>query len=678
MERNGRELSLFVKESTLKSSPHSKLKCVACHSGFNPEDIPHKDPILPVKCTSCHVNALLKHQFHIKMLQNMKAAKRLDEACKTCHGKHDVVSPKVKGSKFNGKNLVTACAGCHPAVVSKFNESAHGRALASDQKGAPSCIACHSNAITRTSEAQETVDLKRAQEKVCLSCHMDDPAVRAKMTTKKKFLTDYDKSVHGAALLSGNGKAANCVNCHGSHEMQKSLNPISQTNKTHIPDVCGNCHPQIAQEYKSSIHGTAVLKGNVEAPSCTNCHGEHNIMKAHDPKSPVAPANVSSRVCTPCHSSMKLSEKYGIAANRSQTFNLSYHGLAARGGSAEVANCASCHGIHNIKPSSDPASTVNKANLVKTCGKCHPGANERFTVGSIHVATQSKDEPLLYWVSTIYIILIIVIIGGMFIHNVADFRRKSIRKLMMRRGIIPYHQPAHRLYVRMTLNERTQHLTLLISFFLLVITGFMLRFPEAWWVVYIRQMSDSAFAARSILHRIAGIVMVAASLYHIGYLSVTDRGRKLFKDLLPKIQDAKDAAAVLSYNFGLSKEQPKFARFSYIEKSEYWALVWGNIVMAATGCIMWFDNYFMGILTKLGWDVARTIHYYEAWLAFLAILVWHIYFVIFNPDVYPMNLAWLKGSLTEEEMEDEHALELEEIKEREADVELPSPPSSQS
>jgi cytochrome b subunit of formate dehydrogenase len=99
-----------------------------------------------------------------------------------------------------------------------------------------------------------------------------------------------------------------------------------------------------------------------------------------------------------------------------------------------------------------------------------------------------------------------------------------------------------------------------------------------------------------------------------------------------------------------------------VEKAEYWALVWGAIIMTATGAVMWFDNYFIGIFTKLGWDIARTIHYYEAWLATLAIIVWHFYFVIFNLDAYPMNAAWFTGKITEEMMEEDHPLELRRIK----------------
>ncbi|MCK7528202.1 MAG: hypothetical protein MZV64_66830 [Ignavibacteriales bacterium] len=106
-----------------------------------------------------------------------------------------------------------------------------------------------------------------------------------------------------------------------------------------------------------------------------------------------------------------------LAGNRYKTFSQSYHGLALSGGSASVANCGSCHGVHNIKPSSDPTSMVNKNNLVKTCGTCHPGANETFTQGNIHVTLEKEDEPILYWISTTYIFLLFSVLGGMFLHN---------------------------------------------------------------------------------------------------------------------------------------------------------------------------------------------------------------------------------------------------------------------
>ena len=250
----------------------------------------------------------------------------------------------------------------------------------------------------------------------------------------------------------------------------------------------------------------------------------------------------------------------------------------------------------------------------------------------------------------------------MFIHNLLDFFRKSKIKKMKQRGLIREERHGHSLYLRMSVNERIQHASLAISFLTLVLTGFMLSYPNSWWVSHIRDISSGVFEARSLLHRISAVVMVTVSLYHIYYISFTTSGRQLIKDLLPRYQDIRDAVDVAKFNLGISKTKPKLDRFSYVEKAEYWALIWGTIVMTATGIIMWFDNTFMGILTKLGWDIARTVHYYEAWLAFLAIVVWHFYFVIFNPDAYPMNLAWWKGTITEEEMAEEHPLELEKIK----------------
>jgi cytochrome b subunit of formate dehydrogenase len=663
MEKDGRTISLYARPAVLKKSSHAKLACVSCHTGFDPEEMPHKENIQPVQCTSCHQDAVVKHQFHSVQLSLAKKSGKLQNACKQCHGTHDVLRLDNPGSPFHFSNLTQTCAKCHPDVAATFGTSEHGKALAQGFKGAPTCISCHSQDVTGHKGKLSKVETKRVQEQLCLQCHADNPDVRKRMGPTAAFIQSYEKSVHGAALLGGNGDAANCVDCHGSHEMKRSFDPESKVNKLHIADDCGKCHKDIAAEYKQSIHGQANTRGNLSSPGCTDCHGEHNILQVSDPNSPVAPQNVSRQVCAPCHSSLALSEKYGFDSKQTRSYEGSYHGLALVGGSSEVANCASCHGVHNILPSSDPRSQIHKDNLVQTCGSCHPNANVRFATGKIHSTEENrKEEPILYWIATIYIILIVVIIGGMFLHNVLDFRRKAINKLKVRRGHMPHHGGSARLHVRMTLNERLQHASLLSSFFLLVITGFMLRFPEAWWVEGIRAISDSAFDARSLIHRIAGVVILSASVYHIFYLAMTVRGRQLFMDLLPRIKDAKDAIDVLKYNLGFSDVKPKFDRFSYIEKSEYWALVWGNVVMGATGLIMWFDEFFLGIFTKLGYDVARSIHYYEAWLATLAILVWHIYFVIFNPDVYPMNLAWLKGSLTEEEMEDEHPLELERIR----------------
>ena len=123
---------------------------------------------------------------------------------------------------------------------------------------------------------------------------------------------------------------------------------------------------------------------------------------------------------------------------------------------------------------------IHPGNLAATCFMCHPGANENFAKGKVHVIATAAgdDEKILYYIATAYIVLIVLTIGGMFIHNLLDFIKKAKRQLMYRRGLLERKQYPPRLYVRMSLNERIQHGILAISFMILVLTGFALRFPE--------------------------------------------------------------------------------------------------------------------------------------------------------------------------------------------------------
>jgi cytochrome b subunit of formate dehydrogenase len=670
MERRGRTIPLHVDAAALAGSPHKDAACADCHAGFKADELPHKAKITPVNCMDCHGDAPAAHVFHSAMARATGTDGEPGTSCKGCHGTHDVRLVRGPGSKFQPQKLPETCGTCHEEIARTFSGSEHGRALASAEAGAPDCLACHREPLTPARGAATEAELKQTQEKACVACHVDNPDVRARMGPDARFIASYESSVHGRALLSGNAAAPTCIDCHGSHEMKRGSDPSARVSRLRTPETCSACHDAIARDYTDSVHGAALARGNTEAPVCTDCHGEHTILRHTDPKAPVAAANVSQQVCSPCHSSVRLSEKYGISSDRFQTFADSYHGLAVRGGAVETANCASCHGSHGIRPSTDPASTIHKDNLAHTCGNCHPGANQRFATGAVHVVMTAGGEPVLYWIAAIYIVLIVATIGGMFAHNLLDFLRKSQRILHERRhGTGPIHHGGAQLYERMSLNERLQHGTLLVSFIVLAVTGFMLSYPEAWWVRGIRGVVPGLFETRSLMHRVAAVAMTAVSLYHVGYLAFTARGRRLVRDLLPALSDVWQAIANLKYLAWLSRVRPRFGRFGYIEKAEYWALVWGTIVMVGTGFVMWFENTSMQIITKLGWDIARTIHFYEAVLATLAILVWHIYFVVLNPDIYPMNLAWLTGKLSEAEMAEEHPAELDELQQRDKESE---------
>jgi cytochrome b subunit of formate dehydrogenase len=664
MERGGKTVSLFVDSKQLSGSPHAELSCVKCHVGFKADELPHAARIRPVNCLACHDGERFDHY-----AESVHARAKPSVGCAACHGAHAVRRVSDKDPAVRHELSGQVCARCHTEVSGHYAASDHGKALAQGVKGAPSCIDCHGEheVVSPADTAAKTSRLKEAA--MCLTCHVDNPEVRARVGPSAGFISSYEQSVHGQALHGGNTAAATCTDCHGSHDMMKGSNPASQVAKRRIAETCAQCHADVSSQYVASIHGKAVTAGEEASATCTDCHGEHGILSPSNPNSPVAPTNVSAQVCSPCHASVSLTRKYGLRSDRFQSFEDSYHGLATRAGSVEVANCASCHGVHDIKPSSDPTSRIAPANLAATCGSCHPGATQSFTMGAVHVIATAGNDDILSIIATVYIVLIVVIIGGMLAHNLLDFVRRSRRKLQQRRGLLPVHTPPHRLYLRMTVSERVQHGTFAMSFTLLVVTGFALRFPDAWWVAPFRDLSPWTFNLRGLLHRVAGVVMLVGSLYHMGYLAGTARGRQLVRDLMPTWKDFTDVLQLLRYNLGWAPHRPRFGRFSYMEKAEYLALVWGTALMAVTGIILWFDNTFMNLLTKLGWDIARTVHYYEAWLAMLSILVWHFYFVIFSPDAYPVNLTAFTGMMTEEEMEDEHSLELEAIKRREQEGE---------
>ena len=666
MKKDGRKLSLFVDEKSVAKSAHRTLECIDCHEKFDGESTPHRKPMVAVDCASCHEDFNKTHAFHRRLALDPIPAGD-DTHCVACHGKHDTVGKKSPRFKFADGPQPQECGRCHEKARDHFAESAHGKAFARKQANAPDCLTCHRKPIVPAPKEKATLAQKLAQTKQCESCHVDKDNVAAQALRGTKFVASFDQSVHGAALQQGEAKAANCVDCHGAHEMNHAMAAGARINKQHVAETCAHCHTKPGREFNDSAHAIALRKGNADSAACTDCHGEHDIRAHQDPTSPVNKKNVAQEVCANCHASLKLTKKYGIASHTFETFADSYHGLAVRGGSVEVVNCASCHSSHAIKSQEDPASTVHKDNLVQTCGQCHPRANSRFAMGKVHVspeAGEGKDgsDPILHLISTLYVLLIVGVVGGMFFHNALDFGKKIQRKLAIQKGLLEEEHVAHRLYMRMTSHERVQHATLVLSFLALVVTGFMLRYPEAWWVVVIRNLSTRAFEWRSWIHRIAGVVMLAGGAWHIWYLAATEPGRSLFRDLLPRRRDLTDPIRVMKYNLGLAPTKPPFGRFSYIEKAEYWALVWGTLLMGATGAILWFENTSMGLFTKLGFDISRTVHFYEAILATLAIVVWHFYFVIFNPDVYPMNLAWLTGRMSEREMLEEHPAELARLK----------------
>jgi cytochrome b subunit of formate dehydrogenase len=205
-----------------------------------------------------------------------------------------------------------------------------------------------------------------------------------------------------------------------------------------------------------------------------------------------------------------------------------------------------------------------------------------------------------------------------------------------------------------------------------VITGFALKFPDSWFAAVLGMGENF----RGVIHRIAGVILIGAGVYHVFYLAMTREGRRLIWDFAPRPKDVFDAWATMRYYLGLGGEKPKFGRFNYAEKAEYWALVWGTALMGLTGIMIWAKVWVGDTLARWWVDVATAIHFYEAILATLAIVVWHFYQVFLDPDVYPMNWAWWDGKMPVERYREEHGLDTEAL--AEAEAKAPSTGSDQS
>ena len=498
--------------------------------------------------------------------------------------------------------------------------------LAQDQANA-ACAACHPQAQHIQNTAHGSVG--------CAACHPGHEKAPHPAGTAKPRCADCHSLIESERARGVHGQIAECSTCHGdAHQVTP---PGSVAFRKRVPDTCGMCHQEVAGQYKASVHGRALGNGVKQAPLCTDCHGEHSIEKHTTETSPVHVRHIRE-TCARCHGDIRLTSRFGLPPDRVASFDATFHGLAARAGSETVANCASCHGVHNILPSSDPQSTIHAKNLAATCGHCHPGAGQRFSLGPVHVVPGRAEPRAASVVREVYLVLIPFTIGLMVLHNLGDW----IRKVAARRHGVLAARCEYPGEFRMFGPERLQHALLVISFVTLVWTGFALKYPDQFWARPLVAW-ESSWSLRGIVHRVAAGVFLGTAALHLFSLIFSARLRQHWASLRPNYLDLRTAAAVFAYNLGLRRERPLLPPHSYVEKAEYWSVAWGAVVMSVSGVILWANSFFLAHLPKAVMDVATAVHFYEAVLAALAIVVWHFYFVIFDPDVYPMDTAWLDG-----------------------------------
>lgn len=225
-----------------------------------------------------------------------------------------------------------------------------------------------------------------------------------------------------------------------------------------------------------------------------------------------------------------------------------------------------------------------------------------------------------------------------------------------RRSVVETLADGTRVVMRFDVHQRLQHGLMALSFILLVVTGWPLSTHGVGASLALVDVMGGMERV-SYAHRIAAVGLIIASIYHLFYLGVALVQRRLPFSMIPTPTDGQQLVQNFAYFFGARKEKPKFARFSYFEKFDYWAVFWGVVIMAGSGLVRWFPNLAMQVAPEWMYDIAFYAHADEAVLASLAIFIWHFYNVHLRPGIFPMSWVFLNGRLTIEELRHEHRAE---------------------
>jgi cytochrome b subunit of formate dehydrogenase len=402
------------------------------------------------------------------------------------------------------------------------------------------------------------------------------------------------------------------------------------------------------------VHGQQLAEGNSRAPVCTDCHTAHAITRTDTPAFMLDIANE----CGTCHN------ERGPGSTRASslydTYRRSYHGQVTALGSTRAARCSDCHGAHDVQRIDAPESNLSGANRVATCQKCHPQATARFAQFESHADHRDgKRYPLLHAVWLYFVIVMSAAFGFFGLHSVLWLVRGAIER---RRNGAPKHHGANPHAIRrFTVVDRVNHAFVIVSFFGLTLTGLPLFFADQGWAKTLMAMLGGVRSA-GVLHRIFGIMLIGNFVVH--FVGLFRRMRRdgvkklLFgpTTMLPRWKDFVDCAGMIRWFF-VGGKKPAFDRWTYWEKFDYVAEVFGSLVIAVTGLMLWFPVFFSWFLPGWAFNVATLIHGYEALLAIGFIFTIHFFNAHLRVEKFPADDVMFTGQLSEEEFKEERGEE---------------------
>jgi len=631
--------------------------CVDCHAPHESRAVSYGTNMGDVDCLRCHTDPRV-----VSSADGRSLFVAAEEHAGSVHARHSIACAQCHSgampSDERSCSTIRApvnCAICHAAEVADYDRGWHGKLRSTGDANAPYCTDCHGrhDVLEHRVPAGATPELAAAVRgsptygrnvpALCGRCHREGaPAAQRYLGPESRIIEHYAMSIHGEGLLeSGLTVTATCTTCHTPHRELPASDPESTVHESNIAATCGECHDGIYEQFQLSVHSRegnpdyVQLRGTPPLPHCNDCHSSHTMARTDLPEFKLSIVEQCGR----CHEEI------------TRTYFETYHGKASALGDATKAKCYDCHGAHEILPAADPASRLHADNIVATCAQCHPGAHRRFTGYLTHATHHDRERyPGLFyafWGMTALLVSVFLFFG---VHMIAWLPRSwKLRK--QHRAELAAAPPEDKHYQRFSRFDRGLHLTVVLSFFGLAITGMMLKFSYTPWAQALSKALGGAVVAGWI-HRVCAVATFGYMGAHLWDVARRFRRSKktaaqfLFgpDSLVPRLADVREFAATLKWFIGKGP-RPRYGRWTYWEKFDYFAVFWGVALIGVTGLCLWFPVFFTRFVPGWAINVATIIHSDEALLATGFIFTIHFFNSHFRPEKFPMDPVIFTGRM---------------------------------
>ena len=643
-----------IKGELWESEPHKVPVCVDCHEPHKVRKVFYGE-VSDSDCLKCHADPdlkMLRDGIEISLTVDSLETHSSAHQSTRCAQCHTGVSPGEKRPCRTVADRVD-CSICHSEIVDIYATSTHGRLSDRGDDQAPICTDCHGRHGTRYKNDKLSPTFPTNVPALCGECHQHGgvAARRQEARGKDAHTEAYAMSIHGKGLLeSGLVVTAMCTDCHTAHHVLPASDILSSVNRDNISETCAVCHNGIYEKFKNSIHAKAdTFEGHVP-PSCADCHKSHTISRTD---SEGFQLHIMDQ-CGRCHEEVM------------ETYFETYHGKVSKLGFTGAAKCYDCHGSHEILPPSNPNSTLSRNNIVETCAQCHPSSHRQFAGYLTHATHHDRDKyPILYWTFWAMTTLLVGTLIVATLHTLLWLPRswqtmKQHKKLRQKfKGRLEYRR-----FKRL---NSILHAVMVISFLGLAITGMILKFSYLGWAYWLARVLGG-FEIAGFIHRICAVMTFGYFITHIyDMIHTMIKKRSTIREhffgpnsMMPNMTDLKELIGTLKWFLGKGP-RPRYGRWTYWEKFDYFAVFWGVGIIGLTGLLLWFPEWFT--LWLPGWiiNVATIIHSDEALLATAFIFTVHFFNTHFRPDRFPMDTVIFTGRIPIEELKIDRPREYEEM-----------------